>query len=117
MYRTICPKKSQEIFNCEKCDYNTCSKKDFNKHILTRKHQKTQILNALEQKNPKNPKNPEILTKKYICEKCHYSTDSKKDFNKHLGTAKHKKMKDAIDSGDLAIIKSPKILKIKYLHV
>uniref|UniRef100_A0A6C0KFT1 C2H2-type domain-containing protein n=1 Tax=viral metagenome TaxID=1070528 RepID=A0A6C0KFT1_9ZZZZ len=62
MYRTICPKKSQEIFNCEKCDYITCSKNDFNKHILTRKHQKTQILNALEQKNPKNPK--------YICEFC-----------------------------------------------
>ena len=52
--------------------------------------------------NPKNPKNPEILTKKYICEKCDYSTDSKKDFNKHLGTAKHKKMTDAINSEDFS---------------
>ena len=52
--------------------------------------------------NPKNPKNPEILTKKYICEKCDYSTDSKKDFNKHLGTAKHKKMTDAINGEDFS---------------
>tara|TARA_B100000900_G_scaffold394546_1_gene392084 strand:- start:2638 stop:3648 length:1011 start_codon:yes stop_codon:yes gene_type:complete len=59
-------------------------------------------------RNPKNPKNPEILTKKYICEKCDYSTDSKKDFNKHLGTAKHKKMMDAIDSGDISNHSIPK---------
>ena len=59
-------------------------------------------------RNPKNPKNPEILTKKYICEKCHYFTDSKKDFNKHLGTAKHKKMTDAIDSGDFSNHSIPK---------
>ena len=59
-------------------------------------------------RNPKNPKNPEILTKKYICEKCDYSTDSKKDYNKHLGTAKHKKMTDAIDSRDFSNHSIPK---------
>jgi len=52
--------------------------------------------------NHKNPKNPEILTKKYICEKCDYSTDSKKDYNKHLGTAKHKKMEDATSCEDFS---------------
>jgi hypothetical protein len=58
--------------------------------------------------NPKNPKNPEILKKKYICEKCDYSTDSKKDYNKHLGTAKHKKMADAINSKDFSNQSIPK---------
>ena len=34
----------------------------------------------------KSPKIP----KKYTCEKCDYTTSSKKDYNKHLNTAKHK---------------------------
>ena len=36
-----------------------------------------------------NPKNP----KKYSCINCDYYTDSKKDFNKHLDTAKHKEFR------------------------
>jgi hypothetical protein len=34
-------KKSPKIpkkFQCEKCDYITCNKKDFSKHIETKKH-------------------------------------------------------------------------------
>ncbi len=31
-------KKSQQYFHCEKCDYTTCNKYDFNKHLLTPKH-------------------------------------------------------------------------------
>ena len=36
--------------------------------------------------NKKIPKNPVI----FCCEKCNYNTSSKKDFNKHLTTLKHK---------------------------
>ena len=36
--------------------------------------------------NKKIPKNPVI----FCCEKCNYNTRSKKDFNKHLSTIKHK---------------------------
>ena len=32
------PKKSQYKYSCVHCDYNTCSKKDYNKHLSTRKH-------------------------------------------------------------------------------
>lgn len=32
------PKKSLQNFHCETCDYTTRSKKDYQKHILTRKH-------------------------------------------------------------------------------
>ena len=38
-----------------------------------------------DKKNPKNPPN-------YNCENCNYKTQSSKDFNKHLLTAKHIKM-------------------------
>ena len=58
--------------------------------------------------NPKNPKNPDLLTKKYICKNCDYLTDSKKDFNKHLTTAKHKKMADAINCEDFSNDSIPK---------
>ena len=35
---TFSPKKSQFYFMCNKCDYYTCSKKDYSKHCFTRKH-------------------------------------------------------------------------------
>tara|TARA_B100000900_G_scaffold414161_1_gene440041 strand:+ start:103 stop:1050 length:948 start_codon:yes stop_codon:yes gene_type:complete len=40
---------------CEFCNYNTFSKKDYNKHLLTDKHKKLQNTSSDEQKNPKNP--------------------------------------------------------------
>ena len=32
--------KNPKKFNCEFCDYNTCNKKDYNKHLQTLKHKK-----------------------------------------------------------------------------
>lgn len=32
------PIMTSNILHCKNCDYNTCSKKDFNKHLLTKKH-------------------------------------------------------------------------------
>ena len=49
--------KSQKIYCCQKCNYNTCNFKDYNKHLNTRKHKNRTELNVLEQKNPKNPQN------------------------------------------------------------
>tara|TARA_Y100001970_G_scaffold293175_1_gene438321 strand:- start:4073 stop:5041 length:969 start_codon:yes stop_codon:yes gene_type:complete len=53
--------------------------------------------------NPENPKNP----KKYSCINCDYYTDSKKDFNKHLDTAKHKKNLEAINKKEISNIIIP----------
>jgi hypothetical protein len=39
---------------CEKCNYVTSSKKDFNKHMSTSKHINRTFLNNLSQKNPSN---------------------------------------------------------------
>ena len=58
--------KSQKIpqeYNCILCNYNTCSFKDYNKHLLTNKHINRTKLNDLEHKNPENPK-------EYKCNKC-----------------------------------------------
>jgi hypothetical protein len=45
--------KNPQKFYCEKCDYLTCSKKDYSKHVSTQKHK---ILTSDLQKIPKNPK-------------------------------------------------------------
>ena len=46
-------------FICEKCYYNTCNKKDFNRHLLTNKHR---MLTNIDNKIPKIPK------KEFRCE-------------------------------------------------
>ena len=49
----------------------------------------------------KSLKNPE----KHFCECCNYETSSKKDFNKHILTAKHKKL---VDASNMLVDLSPK---------
>jgi len=59
------PEISQKIpskFTCEKCDYNTSNKKDYNKHLLTQKHVNT--INTAKY----NDKIHFIKEKEYICE-------------------------------------------------
>ena len=53
--------KNPEYFYCEHCDYKTVSKKDFNKHNLTRKHK---ILTNVDTKNPQNP----LIEKTWKCD-------------------------------------------------
>jgi hypothetical protein len=72
--------KSQESYCCELCDYVTCNKKDYNKHLLTAKHQKNGILSINI-----NKKNPQL----FLCEVCDHTTYNIKDYNRHLITAKH----------------------------
>ena len=56
--------KNPEKYRCEYCDYNTSSRKDLNKHLVTRKHRMlTNMLtdaDLLEQKNLE--KTPKIFT-------------------------------------------------------
>lgn len=47
------PKKNPIIFSCKKCDFNTCNKKDYNRHLSTRKHQ--MLHNATEMLHEKTP--------------------------------------------------------------
>ena len=59
------PKISPKIpskFTCETCAYNTINKKDYNKHILTRKHLNRTEMNNLEQEKGE-PEN-------FICKNC-----------------------------------------------
>ena len=56
--------KIPKIFECEICDYKTCSKKDFSKHISTIKH--TKLCNGSNDR-VQTPKNPNKICKQYTC--------------------------------------------------
>ena len=52
--------KSPKKYDCEICDYHTCNKKDYNKHLLTAKHNNS---------NNDNKNDNEKIPKLFIC-KC-----------------------------------------------
>jgi|UniRef100_A0A6C0ISW1 hypothetical protein len=66
--------KNAEIFNCENCNFICSKKSNYNKHLLTAKHQKLTFVNK------KMPKNAEPL----VCEFC------KKHYKSRVGLWKHK---------------------------
>jgi len=70
---TNCLEKVATFTQCEKCRFVCSSKKDWNRHILTRKH----ILNISN------------IAKKPHCNFCDYSCSKKSDYTKHILTQKH----------------------------
>ena len=73
--------------------------------MMTQKSQKMGQMMTNDDKNDdkKSSKNPT----EFKCENCNYITSSKKDYKKHLTTAKHKKM----TSGEKVPIKTNKLIK------
>jgi uncharacterized C2H2 Zn-finger protein len=47
--------KNPLFFSCKKCDYTTCNKKDYSKHINTNKHKINENQCLAIQKSPKIP--------------------------------------------------------------
>lgn len=83
--------KSPKKYNCEICDYSTCKKGDYNKHLLTRKHK---IATNIEQKSrqKKNSENNKINKEQlqfnisknlYICNTCGKSYKVRNSFWYH----------------------------------
>ena len=64
-------------FSCIECNYNTSSKKDYNKHLTTRKHESNIASNNCNTKNPINLKLP--------CDICN------KEYKSRVGLWRHKK--------------------------
>jgi hypothetical protein len=55
--------KNSTIFTCEKCDFNSCKKNDWNRHLSTSKHK---MLTKNDVNNEKCAKN--VIINKFICE-------------------------------------------------
>ena len=72
------------VFFCEKCDV-TCSKSsDWNRHLLTAKHEKHPISDKKVSKVSK-------FSAFYACEPCGYKCNKESLWNKHILTTKHVK--------------------------
>lgn len=80
-------KKGQSKFGCELCDYYTCHKSKYEKHLVTMKHTRIHL------DTKKGQKEEEKGEPQYVCECCHYSTSHKTKYETHLLTAKHKRAK------------------------
>ena len=68
-------------FICKICDIKTNNKKDFNRHILTLKHEKMLNLTNCEQNNPQN-----TILQIYMCDICN------KQYKSRVGLWSHKKI-------------------------
>ena len=58
-------------YTCDFCNYDTDNKKDYNKHLTTRKHKNL------------------ALNKHYICSICNFTTYKRYDYKRHMITLKH----------------------------
>jgi len=71
--------KLSKTYYCEKCDYTTCRKSNYDTHILSSRHSKNNDLTT------QNNEIQQILSKKYQCPNC------VKLFNDRAGLWRHKK--------------------------
>jgi len=78
--------ETHQKYFCKICDYNTIRQQDYNRHLMTSKHQNSAKKNTLDtlgnQEVAKNAPN-------FYCEKCNYSCTNKSNYSKHLITEKH----------------------------
>ena len=81
--------KKSPIFLCKLCDYTTCKKCDFDKHVSTRKHDLMVTLETTETKKSQKVAQPNV------CDKC------KKKYNTRSGLWKHVKICDYIPEPDV----------------
>jgi len=63
-------------YNCEKCNFRTANKKDYNRHILTSKHQNETNETKIETKTPQK-------THQHNCEKCSENFNSRTSLWRH----------------------------------
>ena len=71
--------KLSKKYYCEKCDYNTCRKSNYETHCLSTKHLKNTEMTT------QNNDFKQILSKKYQCQNC------EKSFNDRAGLWRHNK--------------------------
>jgi hypothetical protein len=83
--------QNSKLYNCNQCDYICNHISNFNKHLLTKKHQNNcEELNCDENSNSiKNPKSIQT-PQNYRCEYCNFFTKKPSAFSKHVNTIKHK---------------------------
>ena len=57
------------------------------------------------------------VAKKYYCECCNYKCFNKTNYEKHLASAKHKKLQIMIKSDEIMINSDEKVAKVANFHI
>jgi hypothetical protein len=87
---------SPHVFHCEKCDYTTCKKSDYTKHIQTDKHSRHTLETQLSQNN-----------KLHICQLCNKQYHDRTGLWKHKKTCNEKKEFNNSNSKELVLEVTP----------
>lgn len=61
---TFFPQSCPPFFSCESCNFKCSKKRDYDRHVLTRKHLKSTGVNILSTETPKKPSDA------FMCENC-----------------------------------------------
>jgi hypothetical protein len=81
--KNACESPAQKKNSCDCCGYSTNNKKDYHKHLTTKKHKITEEAAIAR---------PPIGTPRYYCKTCNYVSKNKTDFIRHQNTKKHIKI-------------------------
>ena len=76
---TFSPQSYPPIFICESCNFKCSKKRDYERHLLTRKHLKSTGVNILSTETHKKPSDV------FTCEKC------EKTYKERSGLWRHNK--------------------------
>ena len=95
--KLIKPVKIKQLYICEACNVNCHTLKGLETHNETNKHKK-KMLHEEESDNVNISKTHVITNNKFICGKCDYTTIRKSQYDRHLLTSKHTKIKMDNDS-------------------
>jgi len=85
-------------YSCNFCYYYTSSKKDYNKHISTRKHQEKEISNQIELNRTENP---EKSLSGFVCKICDKSYLSKSGLWNHKKKCSQKPFENSLTITDI----------------
>jgi len=99
--------KNAEKFYCEICDFQCSKKSNYNKHILTRKHQNETNETNLKQKNAKKCQ--------YICDVCEKIFNSRTTYWRHKNTCSMNQLKSHTNTTIASATDIDKELLIKML--
>jgi|TARA_Y100000992_G_scaffold293721_1_gene252658 hypothetical protein len=83
--------KSPKIFICKICNFECIHKRDYNRHLLTRKHE---ILTNTDKKSPKSPIN-------FVCE-CGKEYKHRQSLHSHKRVCTYKKESDVLDVSNVS---------------
>ena len=81
-------------YSCKLCDYYTCNKSDYTKHLSTRKHKNCDFETILKQNETKMSQKSQKIAKQIFCDDCGSIFNSRTTLWRHKQKCKHNNVSD-----------------------